>query len=238
MPNTMPGNIAKGRFLAHLDALINGLPDVDLATSVDRKTLRAELAAFTGTEPDNPLVTATELAAPDCLVDKWVRPTYATGNPAGLKRWQRDRRHVYRHWFPDPPWKGKLGGNDADPSESSIHGGWFEEQQPVARVVRQGLIHVLDLLGGDRVFDSYWVCAGSHLEVTSVLSPTSVASAGTLTCLFLTPTPPFSRRGKNFKPGLEDIFVSKHRSIQPGELEVPGVSADPHVVTVQLHRPR
>ena len=239
MPNTMPGNIAKGRFLAQLDALINGLPDVD-PSNVDRKTLRAELAAFTAGEPDNPLITKKEESVPDCLVDKWVRPKYTTSNPVGLKRWKRDRRHVYMHWFPDPPWKGKLGSEPGE-NEESITGGWFEEHQPVARVVRQGLIHALDLLGGgDRLFDSYWVCAGSHLEVTNILSPVTPAKPEerTLTCLFLTPTPPFTRRGKNFKAGLEDIYVSKHRSLQPGEQEILGVSPDPHAITVQLHRPR
>jgi hypothetical protein len=102
MPNTMPGNIAKGRFLAHLDALINGLPENDPATNVDRKTLRAELAAFTGTEPDNPLVTATELAAPDCLVDKWIRPKYSTVRRPPSRRsclTRRMNRELSPSWF-------------------------------------------------------------------------------------------------------------------------------------------
>ena len=240
MPNTMPGNIAKGRFLAQLDKVINGLPEVD-PSNLDRTTLRAELKAFTAGEPDYPLITKREdvpLPAPNCLIDKWIKPIYTTSSPTGLKRWKRDRRHVYMHWFPNPPWKGKLGGDPGE-DEKSSHGGWFEEHQPVARVVRQGLIHALDLLaGGNRMFDSYWVCAGSHLEVTNILSPVTAANEGTLTCLFLTPAPPFSRRGKNFKPGFEDLYVSKHRSLQPGENEIPGVSPDPYAITVQLARPR
>ena len=246
MPNTMPGNIAKGRFLAQLDALINGLPEVD-PSSVDRKTLRADLAAFTAGEPDNPFITKKDdipLPAPNCLIDKWVKPKYTTSTSVGLKRWKRDRRHLYKHWFPNPPWKGNLASDPAE-DEKSVYGGWFEEHQPVARVVRQGLIHALDLLaGGNRIFDSYWVCAGSHLEVTNILSPVTPAkpgtpaNEGTLTCLFLTPAPPFTRRGKNFKAGFEDIYVSKHRSLQPGEKEILGVSPDPYAITVRLARPR
>ena len=152
MPNTMPGNIAKGRFLAQLDKVINGLPEVD-PSNLDRTTLRAELKAFTAGEPDYPLITKREdvpLPAPNCLVDKWIKPIYTTSSPTGLKRWKRDRRHVYMHWFPNPPWKGKLGGDPGE-DEKSSHGGWFEEHQPVARVVRQGLIHALDLLAGGMV---------------------------------------------------------------------------------------
>lgn len=232
MPNSMPGNIAKGRFLAKMDARIAALPTEDLATGIDRNTLRAELAALDADQnPVNPLITRVEQQAPNCIVDRWLRPAYDLTSQVKVKRWHRDRRHVYRHWFPEPPWKNKLG-NDPEPDESSLHGGWFEKHQPVARVVRQGLIAVLDLLNAEPNLevDCYWLCAGSHFEVATMKSDVQ------LTVLFLTPSPPMTRRGRNFRAGFEDIYITKHKDLNPGEQIVD--ETIPDTVTVQLARPR
>ena len=56
-----------------------------------------------------------------------------------------------------------------------------------------------------RPLDTYWVCAGSHFELVSTLSPQQV------TFLILTPSPPFTRHEGNFM-GDENIWVTKRLS--------------------------
>jgi len=128
-------------------------------------------------------------------------------------KYQEDLKHVFEHWFPSPQ------GNHQK------HGGWWEEVQPIGRVVRAGLVNLIDLLDGlpnghPGHVEAYWLCAGSHFEVVNCVSSKQI------TVLFLTPSPPFTRRRKtkrnNPSPGtdFEMIWVSKHMEYHPAEAKV------------------
>ncbi len=203
MPTGMPGNIATGRLIEALDAALND-PNLDLPA------LRDALDPSSNTTKR--LVSSD---VNDSLVDLYVEPKYA---PNDKGYWGQDKQHLRDHWLPSP---GLVA-----------HGGWWEDQQPVGRVLRAGLLHLVKLMLSDfRLVKTYWVCAGSHFEVVVGKSPQQY------TMLLLTPAPPISRRrvASNLD---EDIWVSKHYELRPGESKSTfGAEDVQHALTVRLKKP-
>lgn len=76
-------------------------------------------------------------------------------------------RHLERHWF----------GDDDEGGE------WWEELQPIANIVRYGMLDALRRGVGLPIY-TYWICGPATFEVVSTVTTQQ------LTFLFLTPMPP------------------------------------------------
>lgn len=113
--------------------------------------------------------------------------------------------------------------------------------QPIERVIRAGIISLLDRL--DAILDAtsthpvavYWLCAGSHFEIVNCVTDAQI------TMLILTPSPPFTRRrkgkGSPTDDDYEQIFVSKHTEYGPAERQVDKEEV-PGAMTTQLEKPQ
>lgn len=203
MPTGMPGNVATGRLIEALDAALN---DMNLNLGGLRDALDPNSNATRRLVSSNPA---------DSLVDLYLEPQYPLHDKP---YWSVDKQHLKDHWLPSP---GLVE-----------HGGWWEEQQPIGRVLRAGLLHLVKLMLADyRPVKTYWVSAANQFEVVVGKSPQQY------TMLLLTPPPPISRRrvGSNLD---EDIWVSKHYEIRPGESHSTyGAEDVQHTVTVRLKKP-
>ena len=207
MPTGMPGNIATGRLVEALDWAVNALSVAQLAT------LKGELDPTLATQ--KPLI---DNQPNNSLGDIYIKPHYATPG-----HWANDKKHLIDHWLPLLPGPVK-------------HGGWWEELQPIERILRAGFRQLVELLEDEpdqtsrRPVKTYWICAGSHFEVSICQSPAQ------FTMLLMTPAPPISRRRQPVSLDDEDIWVSKHFQLSPGEEQ----KDDGHVayaLTVRLKKP-
>jgi hypothetical protein len=154
------------------------------------------------------------------LFESWVKPQYTSDDD-----YQSDKAHLFKHWFPPPG------------ATTAVHGGWWEDEQPIERVMRAGLIALIDLLdaGYPPHVDFYWVCAGGRFQVVNCVSGEQI------TVLLLTPHPPFSQRRPtgNANPGeddLEKIWISKHHYYNPGEKRVDKGEVA-HAITTRPEKP-
>lgn len=146
------------------------------------------------------------------------------------------RKHIEKHWFgikerPDPTSTTNPKGKRRQRSN------WWPKLHKMEEVMMPGLIMALRLalfeppqLTTKRAkplpVDSYWLCAGHHYEIASVLSDWQV------TLLISTPSSTFSRRSGQFNAE-EDIWITRTGGKNAGETLVDTHKGD--VVTV---RPR
>ena len=184
----MPGNVSKGLILQRLDDYVN-------ASQTNASNLLGSL------KPDEAEPGLAELAASLLIA---VDPAVGA--------WKSEEDHLGQDWFST--------GADA----------WWREHQPIENVVAKGIEQAVrlclfvdgDPTGAERptpfLLDSYWVCAGHSLEVTSMVK--AHESGGQVTMLIMTPSPEDGKhRGSD--PGdfanLEDIWTAKRIDYGPGQ---------------------
>ena len=224
----MPSNVSKGTILARFDQYCNEDHDV-LGTPT--RGARVVLN-FYNLNPD---------------IDDWLKAAerdWETEWPVGgsvmegiLIENDKDRKHVEKHWFAITRRRGS-----SQPEKRNQRKAWWPELHRMDRVLKPGLKRALQLclyVDGDtsttpRInplpIDSYWICAGEHHEVVSMVS------ANQVTLLICTPSPTFSRRAGTFATPAEKIWITRSGGVDHGEVEVEATTDG--VVTVQpmLHR--
>jgi len=189
----MPGEIVKGPLLAGFDDHINQ----------NRANLQAALNEYR-----NPANTLDDIVI-------W-------GVTRGILA-ARDYAHVVDDWLPEI--KTPANANPLTPRS------WWPKFFPFGGIVREGLIRALSLceyLDPDAgvlaqrpqalPVDSFWLCAGSHLQIVATLGYAWVGGNREphhVNMLILTPPAPGSDRGANFV-GHEDIWVVRPTDQGPG----------------------
>ena len=119
--------------------------------------------------------------------------------------------HLHNHWF---------GANDSG-------GTWWQELQPVANIVRCGLLDALGRVAPGVPIYIYWICGPDTFEVVSAVTPQQ------LTLLILTPVPP--TRGPLItydQANLEEIYETT-ADLSVAEIPGPQPGAGKGVITLR-----
>ncbi len=148
MPDTMAGNISKGRILRLLDAVLYTGEDVSAAIAELRAANPRLSQVFRN-------ATAAALANPASHLNVI---NAAANNFNNLH--QRERAHINAHWF------GGLHSNNAQGRKGRSY--WPEVPHPEVTVREAYLAALLsNSVSGvlQRPIVTYWLCAGKHFEV-------------------------------------------------------------------------